>query len=180
MIFLHFSHSIQNANSDSSFGVLPVDKGGTGVNLFKDFKTNLGFTASLSASSTNEQFPDSKSVYTYQQPIEKGIIETVYFNLTYEKYANKDVLMYISTKQPKKAITQSTELESLGTLPTSIRPKGTLALFPFVVFNNDSVVYDQYFLFLSHAAGGIGFPAHKAAQSSQFVGNYSLLYKARE
>jgi hypothetical protein len=81
------------AFSSGSSSALPVSKGGTGGSTPVSARANLGMntTTTITSSSTDNDFPSAKSVYTFGTgtTAETGTFETSYFNFYYEKYPNK-------------------------------------------------------------------------------------------
>ncbi|MDR2799378.1 MAG: hypothetical protein LBB07_02010 [Bifidobacteriaceae bacterium] len=97
----------KSAFSASSSSVLPISKGGTGGSTPASARTGLGInaTTTISSSSTDSEYPSAKAVFTFGTAglSESGTISSDYFDIYYEKYSNKLVIMQIKSNSLKKA-----------------------------------------------------------------------------
>jgi hypothetical protein len=170
----------KNAIGQSSLSVLSPNKGGTGSRSIEEIRTNLGFSTTLSSASTDEQFPSSKAVYDYGQPIETGTIPNKYFDIYYEKYNNKRALIQIVTSNLKASIVTAGSQETLGAaFPASITPRNTHLYLLFNICDTDCANYNQYWLYLSDASSRLFFPHHESADGKTIIISTPTYYETK-
>ncbi|MDR2748800.1 MAG: hypothetical protein LBB10_02780 [Bifidobacteriaceae bacterium] len=102
-----------NSEANSTDGVLPIEKGGTGGNSPYSALTNLGMIQLISSSSTDEQFPSAKAVYDFNQG-------TSTFSNDYLTVVRDSVTGILDFKVKAVNFTGTASYD-LGTLPESFR-----------------------------------------------------------
>jgi hypothetical protein len=117
-------------NAATTTTVLPVAKDGTGANSQSQALINLGKVNSIDANSTDNQFPSAKAAYNYGQAIAAGTITGEYFDIHWEKFANKTALLTIPTSVLKKDLTNTSLIEFM-VLPSIITADKTKNFYPY-------------------------------------------------
>jgi hypothetical protein len=107
------------SSTDSATSPLPIAKGGTSAKSAADARTNLGMTTSVSESSTDNEFPSSRAVFSYGSPEAWKTVSGKYLNIKYKKYMR---LLFVEvTSTTLKANLASGDQNNDITLPEEYR-----------------------------------------------------------